>query len=356
MDESEDRNLGQQMRDTFALADVYVDMSDDGEPRRELDRFFNALFGDPFVSPTRSEYAMSQAFAAGLRSVDLSRQVGAAITTDNAEVLAVGCNEVPKFGGGAYWEGDKPDGRDFAQGGDPNAKLRRVLMDQVRTALIQREVLDAKTAPSENTFREALKDTRLDDLTEFGRVVHGEMHALLDAARRGVSTNGATLYCTTFPCHNCAKHIVAAGIKEVRYIAPYPKSLAEDLHPESIVVEPDGPTPRRVRFVPFKGISPAIYAPLFVKTGSKRRKEDGTPVVFDARAADPKLVREGDVAYLDRERLALIDLESSLGHSEVRLDERALATPDPLGGPAGEGDRTPEHEGEDGAGVPGSDS
>ena len=72
VDESEDRNLGQQMRDTFALADVYVDMSDDGEPRRELDRFFNALFGDPFVSPTRSEYAMSQAFAAGLRSVDLS--------------------------------------------------------------------------------------------------------------------------------------------------------------------------------------------------------------------------------------------------------------------------------------------
>ena len=166
-------------------------------------------------------------------------------------------------------------------------------MDQVRTALIQREVLDAKTAPSENTFREALKDTRLDDLTEFGRVVHGEMHALLDAARRGVSTNGATLYCTTFPCHNCAKHIVAAGIKEVRYIAPYPKSLAEDLHPESIVVEPDGPTPRRVRFVPFKGISPAIYAPLFVKTGSKRRKEDGTPVVFDARAADPKPVPRG---------------------------------------------------------------
>ena len=348
VDESEDRNLGQQMRDTFALADVYVDMSDDGEPRRELERFFDVLFGDPFVSPTRSEYAMSQAFTAGLRSVDLSRQVGAAITTENADVLAVGCNEVPAYGGGAYWAGDTPDGRDFAQGGDPNAKLRRVLMDQVRAALIQRGVLNEASAPSEVNFREALKDTRLDDLTEFGRVVHAEMHAMLDAARRGVSTKGAMLYRTTFPCHNCAKHIVAAGIREVRYIAPYPKSLAEDLHPESIVVEPHGPTTRRVRFVPFKGISPAIYGTLFVKTG-KRRNEDGTPIVFDPRASDPKLVREGDVAYLERERLALTDLETTIRRCGIRLLEGALAPPEPLGG-----SREIESDGTEG--VPGSGS
>ncbi len=88
-------------------------------------------------------------------------------------------------------------------------------MDQIRGALLSKGVLSDATAPSETDFRDALKATRLDDLTEFGRVVHAEMHAMLDAARRGVSTQGSTLFSTAFPCHNCAKHIVAAGIEEV---------------------------------------------------------------------------------------------------------------------------------------------
>ena len=44
---------------------------------------------------------------------------------------------------------------------------------------------------------------------------HAEMEALLSCARSGVSTRGATLYSTTFPCHNCAKHIIAAGVARV---------------------------------------------------------------------------------------------------------------------------------------------
>ena len=72
----------------------------------------------------------------------------------------------------------------------------------------------------------ALKDAAVMDLTEYGRVVHAEMHALCDAARLGKAIKGATLYCTTFPCHNCTKHILAAGIRRVVYIEPYPKSLA----------------------------------------------------------------------------------------------------------------------------------
>ncbi|MEJ7655371.1 MAG: deaminase [Chloroflexia bacterium] len=45
--------------------------------------------------------------------------------------------------------------------------------------------------------------------------MHAEMSALLDAGRRGVPVQGATLYTTTFPCHNCARHIVGAGIDRV---------------------------------------------------------------------------------------------------------------------------------------------
>jgi deoxycytidylate deaminase len=71
------------------------------------------------------------------------------------------------------------------------------------------------------------------NLTEFGRDVHAEMSAIVSAARRGTSTEGAYLYCTTFPCHNCAKHIIAAGIRQVVYVEPYAKSFAAEFHLDS---------------------------------------------------------------------------------------------------------------------------
>ncbi len=99
-------------------------------------------------------------------------------------------------------------------------------------------------------LREALEDSRLMDITEYGRVVHAEMEALLSCARSNANTRGATLYSTTFPCHNCAKHIVAAGIVRVVYIEPYPKSKAAEFHDDAIIL---GFSDRSdvVRFEPF---------------------------------------------------------------------------------------------------------
>jgi len=51
--------------------------------------------------------------------------------------------------------------------------------------------------------------------------VHGEVNAIADAARRGVSVEGATLYCNTMPCWNCFKTIVSAGIKEIVFRDEY---------------------------------------------------------------------------------------------------------------------------------------
>jgi dCMP deaminase len=52
---------------------------------------------------------------------------------------------------------------------------------------------------------------------KYGFVVHAEMNAILLAARNGVFTDGCTLYASFFPCDNCCKHIVQAGIVEVVY-------------------------------------------------------------------------------------------------------------------------------------------
>jgi len=47
--------------------------------------------------------------------------------------------------------------------------------------------------------------------------VHAEQNAILNAGRQGVILKGSTLYCTAFPCHNCAQSIIQAGIAKVIY-------------------------------------------------------------------------------------------------------------------------------------------
>jgi dCMP deaminase len=53
------------------------------------------------------------------------------------------------------------------------------------------------------------------------RAVHAEMNAILQAAKHGNSTNGASLYITHFPCNHCLKAIRNAGIKEIVYEKAY---------------------------------------------------------------------------------------------------------------------------------------
>ncbi|MEN8661760.1 MAG: deoxycytidylate deaminase [Lentimonas sp.] len=51
--------------------------------------------------------------------------------------------------------------------------------------------------------------------------VHAEQNAVSDAARRGVSLEGATVYVTHFPCINCAKILAAAGVNCIKYYRDY---------------------------------------------------------------------------------------------------------------------------------------
>lgn len=108
------------------------------------------------------------------------------------------------------------------------------------------------------------------------------MDALISCAREGFSTKGSTLYCTTFPCHNCAKHIIASGIKRVVYVEPYPKSRAFEFHSESIELKVDfdrdsESSDSMVTFEPFIGVGPRRFLDLFSMTlgrGSKIKRKD----------------------------------------------------------------------------------
>jgi len=92
-----------------------------------------------------------------------------------------------------------------------------------------------------------------------------------DATRQNArgTDKGARLFCTTFPCHICARHIVAAGIGEVVYIEPYPKSRTADLFPDSIAVNPAERT-TKVNFYPFVGVAQRRYFDLFELVGKRK--------------------------------------------------------------------------------------
>jgi dCMP deaminase len=60
------------------------------------------------------------------------------------------------------------------------------------------------------------------------RTIHAEMNAILQCSIHGVSTQGASAYITNMPCTNCAKSLIAAGIKEIVIFSDYHDTKAEE--------------------------------------------------------------------------------------------------------------------------------
>ena len=269
--------------------------------KKSLTRYLNLVFGRPGETPTLDEYGMFLAHAAGLRSDDLSRQVGAALLSKSGELLSVGCNEVPKFGGGQYWCDDPQDQRDRARGFDANDKEKQHCIEEVARAIFPEWFGDDLV----RVITERLQGTRIVSLTEFGRAVHAEMEAVSAACRKGLSVRDASAYTTLFPCHNCAKHLVCAGIRRVVYVEPYPKSKVSDLHDDSVTLVEDGKPASKVVFEPFCGVAPRVYPLLFSDIGPdgqrmEKKWKDGKvrPDPWGLRLA------ESPLSYIDREAIA----------------------------------------------------
>lgn len=63
--------------------------------------------------------------------------------------------------------------------------------------------------------------------------IHAEQNAIIQAAKLGVSIEGATLYCTHQPCIICAKMIVNSGIERIVYEKGYPDDFSLEIIAES---------------------------------------------------------------------------------------------------------------------------
>ena len=112
------------------------------------------------------EYFMGIALLSAERSKDAGTQVGACIVSRENKILTVGYNGMPR----GCCDDDMPWGRD---GG----------------------MLESK----------------------YAFVCHAELNAILNNA--GASLKGAKCYTTLFPCNECAKALIQAGISEVIYLS-----------------------------------------------------------------------------------------------------------------------------------------
>ncbi|MCD7737044.1 MAG: dCMP deaminase family protein [Lachnospiraceae bacterium] len=113
---------------------------------------------------TWDEYFMAVAKLAGMRSKDPNSQVGTCIVSEDNKILSMGYNGFPK--------GCSDDEFPWEREGDEAD-------------------------------------------TKYPYVVHSELNAILNY--RGGSLEGAKLYVSLFPCNECAKAIIQAGIKTVVY-------------------------------------------------------------------------------------------------------------------------------------------
>lgn len=339
--QSVDRDFGQNTRDTYPLADFFIDLTNEGR-EGAVDRFIRLLFGHPFETPLQHEYAMHQAWSASLRSSDYNRQVGAVIvkhehepngtTLRDLSIVATGMNEVPRAGGGLYWQGVSGDPRDQAleAKGEDRAKAIKMsvltdLLDRIKSAgLLKESEKQSDSIDIEKELLKTLNGSQFMNIGEFSRPVHAEMAALIDSARRGVAVQDLSMYVTTFPCHNCAKHIIAAGLKQVIYLEPYPKSRAQFLHSEEIVSEaPEGESYRdKVAFIAYSGVAPRQYQRLF-SMEVRGKRHDISKNEWEATPAtlQPLYVMENAFAsYLLNEQEALKKLPESI----YTWDKKAL--------------------------------
>ncbi|MCS7121869.1 MAG: dCMP deaminase family protein [Archaeoglobaceae archaeon] len=124
--------------------------------------------------PTLDEYFMEIAKVVATRSTCLRQKVGAVVVKDK-RILATGYNGAPS--------------------GLPHCDEVGCMRDELRVPSGERQ--------------------------ELCRGVHAEQNAIIQAAKFGISVEGATLYSTHCPCITCAKIIINSGIKRVVYGRDY---------------------------------------------------------------------------------------------------------------------------------------
>src|SRR4029079_6585698 len=123
---------------------------------------------------------------------------------------------------------------------------------------------------------------------------------------------------TTYPCHSCARHIVAAGIKKVVYLEPYAKSMAINLHDDSIVDnKSEKESVDKVRFMPYQGVSPRLFKAVYMKTGELKDKKTGKILSEPEMRSDSRALWTKTYKEFEKDVIQFIEEIESKGVQEA---------------------------------------
>lgn len=211
---------GQRVEDCFAEVDVVFTNDKDfeeagnkpfGDFQRKVAGYVD-LASEPLSrrQPTQAESLMAAAYVISQRSSCLQRKVGAVIVDDEGNIISSGFNEVPRE--------DRPCAENYR-------KCKRA-WDWERFV----EVLKEEFSELPKNHQSLLDRVRREfPMLDHCRALHAEENAIVNLARNGrsVPIDQCKLYCTTFPCRQCANKIVNLGIKHVVYCEAYPDEEAK---------------------------------------------------------------------------------------------------------------------------------
>lgn len=265
-DHCENKSYGQDIENCFSKAHYFISEDVSKPLLDQVERFLKILSCHPFIQPTYDEYFMAHANLASLRSMDLTRQVGAAIVDKNNRLISIGYNEVQGLRGPLSQENDDNKYFEYNKEYEFNSFKRDQITKDIINKIKEKKIVSCHCLAQElyPVIHKGIEPI------EYMRATHAEMAAIIDAAKRGYKICNATMYVNTHPCHLCMKHIIAAGINNVIYITPYPKNKVFEMFNDFITY--DEPSKNKLTISPFVGVSPLRYFYVFDIRFKSRKK------------------------------------------------------------------------------------
>lgn len=233
-DKDEETGYGQQVRKCIDYADILIDNSDRvliGDYKKKILQYAKFAVGLDSRQPSSDEIYMNIAYSACHSSRCLKRHVGAVVIDEGGNAVGVGYNENPRNTNPCALEYDGDCFKD---------RHKRELIRQLflvegslycpccGTRIEIPEIEKAGSVMCPGCAKKGRRQTVSDLLfpergMSYCTAIHAEAWALTSAGERA---RGGKLYCTTYPCLQCAEKIAHAGIKTVYFTEPYPDAVS----------------------------------------------------------------------------------------------------------------------------------
>ena len=216
---------------TIEIADVHINNVDSksknfSETKKQIIRYISLIMHPGLVSPTPIERCMQVAYDSKLNSGCLSRQVGAAISDPEYNIISTGWNSTPENQIPcnlrsilSITRNDSEDISGMSEFECSDDNYKDFLKNQTKS--IDFSLLNGRNCSY--CFKDAYNAYKNQKNQVYTRSIHAEEMAFLQAAKIGnPPVRGGALFTTASPCELCSKKACHTGISKIYYIDQYP--------------------------------------------------------------------------------------------------------------------------------------